>query len=46
MKLTEQQGFKILEKINNHFNLNLDKEEIADFVMLELINIEIGDELK
>jgi hypothetical protein len=41
MKLTEQQGFKLMYYIENQFKINISPEERADFIMLELINFEI-----
>jgi hypothetical protein len=42
MKLTEKQAFKIINKIEDYFNLKIEPEERADFVMMGLINLELG----
>ena len=44
MKLTENQAFKVMDLITKTFNLKLEPSEVADFVMLELINKELGEE--
>lgn len=42
MKLTEKQAFKVVEHILNYFEIKYDKMELTDFVMLDLINLELG----
>ena len=42
MKLTEEQAFKIVAKIERWLNVKVaEPEEWADFVMLDLINLEL-----
>ena len=45
MKLTEKQAFDIINKTIKYFNLEkiIDKEEIAEYVMFDLINYEIKE---
>jgi hypothetical protein len=45
MKLTEKQAFKVLNKILDWANPSddIDEEMKADFVMLELINLELAN---
>ena len=45
MKLTEKQAFKIIDKVMWWWNPSegLTKEEISDFVMNHLIDLELGD---
>ena len=45
MKLKEKQAFKLIEYILKYLDMKdiLPKDEIADFVMTDLINLELGD---
>jgi len=43
MKLTEKQAFNLMFKIENYFDLDIKPEERANFVMMTLINFELGD---
>ena len=43
MKLTEKQAFEVVDLILNHFKIEYDKMELADFIMLELINKEFSE---
>ncbi len=45
MKLTEEQAFKIMNKIMSWADENelISKQERADFVMMELVNLELGE---
>ena len=42
MKLEEKQAFKVLDKILTWVGVERDKEAEAEFVMMELINLELG----
>jgi hypothetical protein len=41
MKLNEKQAFTIMHKIESYFDLKIEPEERANFIMQELINFEI-----
>jgi hypothetical protein len=41
MKLTEKQGFKLINWINETWDLEMEEQEKSDLVMLELINLEL-----
>jgi len=43
MKLTEKQAFKIVEWIDEFWDLEMDNEEKSDIVMIDLINLELGE---
>ena len=43
MKLTEKQAFKLIDWIDNTWSLEMELEEKSDLVMLDLINLELGD---
>ena len=50
MKLTEQQAQKIMNKVLNFLEIEIEREleheAINDFIMLELINLELNDNAK
>lgn len=43
MKLTEKQAFEIMRFILDKNNIEIDSDELSDFVMIELINKEFSD---